>query len=841
MNSIIQELEEKKNWKLNIHEFPCTICGKTSSGYLVTIRGLPACRVCASVELAKQGFGIIRDLDHYKGLTKLFSQKQPVVLRYGLVQNLNYISHISPHDSPGLFEAILLQLGEVSSHPTIGLLRYQSMRILFEDLHRTRSALGKVVRGLDEDSSVFNRELFVHYAAPLILWCAPDKPRLQRLVKKSFDADTTGYYGALMREVGGFLIARYESSLITIWLKKSIIYLEYPRSELEILRDAIAEYAAEIIDTTYLSPEVKKFFSSYIKPVQDKIDPYLPPLLRGYRRQLKDDLCWIIGYVFTEPAIFKLVSSLFSPALRALLSDLVFNGEVCRVDELALTPSGPPKSGEYQRKEYVLRYFPFLRYQHSYSSWNSVHDFCYLPAPIAGLLRYGMASPTFTTLQGAEAAAPGVLVEGVETFMQSFNFLQDYITTVGVNYSKNGKGILKSSLKELKNVGAVPEPYADSKYLPYLRVELILRFLDIVSPKYQEGLPLIEELYKKICSPFYPQAVDLAGLLTHLREPDEKSDCSSGQRSPSLGLGICLRQMRADRWYHLDELVEVLGRNDLLGRPYHKQMTRRLLQSRSPGRLHDIQQGNRIIVDTNNYHDLVELPYLKMLLMLLNTIGLLDITCREPEGDYHLQNRVYLTGYDGITGCRLTALGMKVLGLTDEYEASSVSSDALALLDEQLLLVTLKGADPLRSVYLEKVAQKIGNTLYSVDEKSFTKGCSSEKDLASKIEGFRSLFASRPLPDCWESFFAQLKGKNELVQVEAKQYVSFIMSEDQRGLLEFLRTDERLSEQVIFAQGNRFFVPVPWYTTVRKVLKEQGYLIPELRDALSFIFADELK
>ncbi|MDA3835118.1 MAG: hypothetical protein PF495_17170, partial [Spirochaetales bacterium] len=54
-------------------------------------------------------------------------------------------------------------------------------------------------------------------------------------------------------------------------------------------------------------------------------------------------------------------------------------------------------------------------------------------------------------------------------------YLSAYFRDVGLQYSKNGNKVLKSSLKQVKNLCKIPEPYENQTSLAYLRTEMLIK------------------------------------------------------------------------------------------------------------------------------------------------------------------------------------------------------------------------------------------------------------------------------------------------------------------------------------------------------------------------------
>ncbi|MBN2861404.1 MAG: hypothetical protein JXK93_14145 [Sphaerochaetaceae bacterium] len=400
-----------------------------------------------------------------------------------------------------------------------------------------------------------------------------------------------------------------------------------------------------------------------------------------------------------------------------------------------------------------------------------------------------------------------------------------------MKYSKNGKSILKTTLKECQNLASIPEPFEADRNFAYMRTEFLLKLFELYHPEEgsSQGIAFVEDLYRQIRAPYFPDALLLESLLPHLEMLPEGHFNTYGFLNPAFGITHILEDLEEGQWYAAEHIMSHLVSMDLPGTPCLTSFLKGELLSAGEGRLSDITQRGKIRVTMRNYLQLVQVPFVKMVLFLLNTMGLIDIYYAPIENEYHLKNKTYLTGFDGIAGCRLTSLGLKVFGRSDAYEEEVTDDESYFILHEHMLLVTLKGEDPVRRIFLEKVGKKTGNIFYVIDVKSFTKDCASSYELESRVDSFFRLFAGEELPVNWQAFFDEILEKNKVLELEYQAHIPLLVDETVKQLI---REDGKIGEYVKIAEGNRVFVSLNKYGAVRTFLKKHGYILPDFLESM---------
>ena len=126
----------------------------------------------------------------------------------------------------------------------------------------------------------------------------------------------------------------------------------------------------------------------------------------------------------------------------------------------------------------------------------------------------------------------------------------------------------------------------------------------------------------------------------------------------------------------------------------------------------------------------------------------------------------YLSKYDGLRYVKLSKLGEYVIGRTESYDFGDFKEEADILMDEDRLILSVIGEAPMKIMYLEQVAQRIGENKYKFNYENFLKNIDSEDELRERVENFKNKICQE-LPDIWREFFEELHsrvGSLELVE-----------------------------------------------------------------------------
>lgn len=211
-------------------------------------------------------------------------------------------------------------------------------------------------------------------------------------------------------------------------------------------------------------------------------------------------------------------------------------------------------------------------------------------------------------------------------------------------------------------------------------------------------------------------------------------------------------------------------------------------------------------------------PFVKALLFVLSTFGIVEIAYREPQdGD--------TSYYDGLQYVRLTELGEYVLGISKSYNPPTVTDNTSTFeLDDQRLLI--KATDihsPFMSI-LGDFATPVTQSLYRVDYETFLAGCSNSNDVKRKTDIFRQ-YICRKLPPVWKQFFDEALARCNPFSEPDDKYTLLTLPPDNTTLARLLLSEPSLRRYVRKVEGYMLLVKTSEMRKFAEAMKKFGYLI----------------
>jgi hypothetical protein len=198
-------------------------------------------------------------------------------------------------------------------------------------------------------------------------------------------------------------------------------------------------------------------------------------------------------------------------------------------------------------------------------------------------------------------------------------------------------------------------------------------------------------------------------------------------------------------------------------------------------------------------------PVFKAYCYLFAALGILEITCEAPPP---ARNRKGKTGpvspYDSLKTLKITGFGLWCLGLSDKRPPRP-KREYEAIADKELCLVTVRGNSLERTVYLDKIGQKLGEDRWRISPASFIQGCEDRKQIENRIGRFKDLIDPEPAPH-WEELFRLVVSRAGLFDLRRTDALVYSLPED-RALAEELLEDPELKGIVLRAEGRLLVVP----------------------------------
>jgi hypothetical protein len=219
-------------------------------------------------------------------------------------------------------------------------------------------------------------------------------------------------------------------------------------------------------------------------------------------------------------------------------------------------------------------------------------------------------------------------------------------------------------------------------------------------------------------------------------------------------------------------------------------------------------------------HELLVKPVFKAYCYLFAALGVLEITQKPPTlyRVYH-DKQIPISLYDALDMVCITEFGCWCLGLSSKPPLTPVQ-EYQALADKELLLVTVKGTSLERTVFLDKIGQKLGEERWRISPASFIEGCTAQKHIEERIARFKSLIDPAPGPH-WEALFAKALKRAGLFDCPQPDFIVYKLPED-REIAEELVQDLQLKTIALRAEGRLLLIPIQKKRKFFAFLAEHG-------------------
>ncbi len=409
--------------------------------------------------------------------------------------------------------------------------------------------------------------------------------------------------------------------------------------------------------------------------------------------------------------------------------------------------------------------------------------------------------------------------EVVEKFALYYNFYSQG----NLSLSSSNK-ILKESKRNMYKYCSIAEYYKDSKDLDYLKTETLGLFFFLVKDEYLIPETFRLDNYKDTVNKLLSGELIkddgyhytslylnyLKGLRNIWKNGENIKRCLESIRKVLMELpdeGMVGVDNIIKYLIYRDEFLEIINPQDVYDYIY----------------INEANYGRTRIGNYDSYYGYITEPFVKSILFLLGTLGVVEVYYDTPcasEGLY-LKNG-YLSKYDGLKYVGLTDLGKYILGRLDTYDFGDDKEEAEIYLDEDRPILSIIGDAPIKSMLLERMANRIGPNKFKFTREAFLKDVEELEKLEEKIAEFRKIVGS-PLPEYWEDFFGELQNKAEAIE-RVRDIVVLQLSQD-RELINIIGKSEELKGLILKAEGFYILVREENKERVVEILKKYGYFV----------------
>ncbi len=417
---------------------------------------------------------------------------------------------------------------------------------------------------------------------------------------------------------------------------------------------------------------------------------------------------------------------------------------------------------------------------------------------------------------------------GTDIIFKQFPAISSFIAQGHLQWSKNNKYILKSSLKKMIAACDIDEFYTDGdKELKYLKAELLGEFFSGMPPCKPKDLEDPAGFLKTQLNQYFSfeafKSHRSRRFFSHIKNQIETFSSESDEKSMRQAFKTVLSLLPDTEWVSTLNLAMTAFYDGIDLNPFSGDYEFDALYITHTPKRHGPRLA-RLPIRALSSLDTLTLPYIKAMMFLMGALGVVEIGYCAPENKILRQrNHPWLTIYDGLLFVRLTDFGKYILGRKETFTHDvAVVQSAEIEVDDHKTMISIYGDDPVRRMALEAVGEQITHSTYMVNYPSFLKKCTTHKDIEDKIQYFRDYIEPNP-PAIWEQFFNEVRARINPLKKQSTMLV-FKVKPD-KTLLSLLTTDETLNACVIRAENYHILVKPSDFAKVKDRLAHFGFFI----------------
>lgn len=450
-------------------------------------------------------------------------------------------------------------------------------------------------------------------------------------------------------------------------------------------------------------------------------------------------------------------------------------------------------------------------------------EYLYLDYDILRVIRKYMKKPEEYNIIPQKKIKANLINSNEKELIENFKMYFEFYSQGGVKLSSSAK-ILKESKLNMKKYCNITEYYEDSKDLDYLKTETIALLFFLVKDKY------IDENYFKVSNIKNIVGDFISGELikeenyhyTSLYLNYLKGVKNIWKSKEEIKRGFATIKKIIDELpddkpvsvdniikaiLYRDEFIEIIDVKDAYDYIY----------------INEANYERTKILNYEKYQMYVVIPFIKSVLFLLGVLGVFEIYYDYPSinNSLYLKNG-YLSKYDGIKYIKFTELGRYCFDRIDEYDFKNAKEDGEVILDEDRLIATLMGDAPVKTMFLERVSQRIATNKYKFTRENFLRGISSSKEIEERINEFYTKITSEP-NQLWREFFEDILEKSSVIKAES-QFVVLKLKND-KELIKTITKDERFKPLMLKGEDFHLLIKSENVSEVISLFKEHGYYV----------------
>ncbi len=852
----ITEYNKKDQWvQLIDNKLYCGSCYSNKDGLFFKTVKENVCISCAVKEIKNGEFNKLIEFFPSEYVIDSFLETGSITSRLGILLNLDELESVilemEGKNQKALLRSITLTLGFTIDHPLDLLIRTISLKLVvaLEDLFL--GILQDLVENCPGNSVQFDRQKFRYNLAHALSHINKHSDYVQDLifdvleeasarndlfVKSWFSFENDQYSPLFPLEYSSSAINRYIDSYA---IRRTDVIDNSNSSnndKISVNTQTSETFLDILIDKNYTLTKLKALYSKYFCKLYE-IAGEKPPFQWPDKKAKKSDFVRLFSCILGNSKLITAFLNKLESWERKVLEIIVFEEKNPLIHEIEklydveiFTERDRERCSSYNCDQFISKKFPLFFYYAPYTYYSSeLNPIVYLPLSLKEIFRNLLLQEDTLSLQGRNTFETDLfLSSSVDAVGQICN-LATYIDQVGIKRGKNGKKILKASLKEVSESCGIEEPYTDDKKLLALKGTLLIELLDSKVLEMTDLQLSPEELYRDIFSCLLLR--EEGGVfnffyfldylrLTGLRE--YKEDIDKRNLIEVLAVKTLLEKLPRGKWVTVENIIRFLNSKNILPYPYTIETNINMVEFKSQG-----EYGYETVdICEHNWGEAILHPYLKNILFILHAFGAVDLALEYPvNNSYQDKGNPWLSPYDGVREVSITPLGEWLAGRREDFGDVEKKSSTSITIDDKRLLITIKGKNPLVDITLNRIGESLGNSCYLVTASSFLSSCYSKKDLNDRIRMFRKNISSNPPPN-WEEFFSSILRKAEPLSHKKVRRLVFRLEPEDKELIRLLFDDPIIKKLVMKAEDYHILIKEIDYKKIQKRLAEHGFLLP---------------
>lgn len=525
----------------------------------------------------------------------------------------------------------------------------------------------------------------------------------------------------------------------------------------------------------------------------------------------------LLEQVYLKKEIFCTAFSTLNENVKSIFNEIVWNGKafIAQKDREKYFKL----ENNYDLNKDLKEEYLFFKVERD----NKKGEYFYLDYDLIRVIRQFMPKPKDYNLIPLDKIEECLVNNNEKELIENLSIYYDFYKQGGVVLSNSGK-ILKESKVNMKKYCNINEFYENSKDLDFLKTETIALFFFLLKEQYLKDEYFRVSNIKGIVQDFLngesvqEENYHYTSLyLNYLKGVKNIWKSKEEIRRGILTIKKIVEEMPMDKIVSVDNIIKtILYRDEFI----------EIIDVKDAYDYIYINEANyerTKILNYDRYLLYVVVPFIKSVLFILGVLGVLELYYDLPS----INNRLYLKNgylskYDGIKYIKVTELGKYCLGKIEKYDFSHIKEEGEILLDEDRLIATVIGDLPVKTMFLERVAQKIAPNKYKFTRESFLRGIKGCKELQERIDEFKTKISTE-LNSFWESFFDDLLEKSSAIKADP-EFVVLKLKND-RDLISTITKDTRFKSLMLKGEDYHVLVKSENVSQIVDLFKEYGYYV----------------